>query len=262
MIPRRALAVVLPLSLALAACDTSPRPRSEPATSAKAPVTPAPAPMPEAGGVRFISRITGGAAESDPLPLVIAIHGLGSRPEDFVDVYAQLGARARLVVPYGLEPYHGGYTWFEVGSAADPEKLALGSSRAASKLAAMIEELSRRYPTRGKAVVTGFSQGGMLSYALAVLHPELVRAAFPVGGILAKPLWPGAWPKDREMPRIRAYHGTSDERIAIDGDRATIKHLKEIGLPAEMADYVGVGHTITPEMRRDLRRAIDDALRE
>lgn len=262
MSPRRAFAAIVPLSLTLSltACDTSPSARTAPTASASA-GTARGAP-PEAAGVRFISRITGGAAETDQLPLVIAIHGLGSRPEDFVDVYAKLGARARLVVPYGLEPYHGGYAWFEAGSAADPEKFAAGSRAAADKLAAMITELSRRYPTKGKAIVTGFSQGGMLSYALAVLHPEVVRAAFPVGGVLAKPLWPTAWPAGSEMPKIHAYHGTTDERIAIDADRATIKHLREIGLSAEMHDYLGVGHLITPEMRRDLRRAIDDTLRE
>lgn len=247
------------VSLSLAACDGQEPVKVAPTAKATARAAQKP---PEAAGIRFISRITGGAAETDALPLVIAMHGLGSKPEELVGLYAQLGAPARLVLPYGFDAYLGGFTWFEPGSLRDPDKLAAGSRAAADRLSAMIDEISKRFPTRGKAIVTGFSQGAILSYSLAVTHPEIVRAAFPVSGIMPEKLSPSDWPAGRDKPKIHAFHGTSDERIGIEGDRASVRRLRDLGLSAEITDYPGIGHTITPEMRRDLLKAIGDTARE
>ena len=166
--------------------------------------------------------------------------------------------RARLILPYGLEPYGEGFSWFS--DWKDEAELADGTRHAADRLAAMIDELARRRPTTGRAVITGFSQGGILSFTLAVLHPESVGAAFPVSGLLATPLWPIAWPPGREKPLVRAFHGTDDNRVPIAGARATVRRLKDVGLDAELAEYPGVTHTTTAEMRRDLVRAIEQAL--
>ena len=149
--------------------------------------------------MRFVEILTGGASPSDSLPLVVGIHGLGGRPENFGRVLSSLTTRARLVLPYGLEPYGEGFAWFLPWR--DDAELAAGTTRAANRLAAMIDELVQRRPTAGKPIVTGFSEGGILSFALAVLHPESVRATFPVSGLLAPSLWPSQWPPG---PRSRA----------------------------------------------------------
>jgi phospholipase/carboxylesterase len=202
--------------------------------------------------------LTGGANASDSLPLVVGIHGLGGSPERFERILSSLSVRARLILPYGLEPHGEGFAWFPEWK--DDEEFAAGTRRAADRLAAMIDELVRRRPTSGKPLVTGFSQGGMLSFALAVLHPEVVRAAFPVSGLLAPPLWPSATLPGQEMPRVRAFHGTDDDRVPIAGARATVRRLKDVGFDAEIAEYPGVKHTTTAEMRGDLVQAIVQAL--
>jgi phospholipase/carboxylesterase len=247
----------LPLALSLLlllACDTTPpvstAPPAPPATNT--------APAPAAPEVRFITRITGGARDSDTLPLVVAIHGLGATPESLAGLYEGLSAKARLVLPYGLDPYSSGYSWFAPTRASfEP-----GTRHAADALAAMIERLSKRFPTRGKAVVTGFSQGGILSWALAARRPDLVRAAFPVSGIAVLPLFPASWPEGQPKPTIHAFHGAADARLSIDDDRASVARARALGLSAELSEYPDVGHTVSPAMRRDLLRAIDASLQE
>jgi phospholipase/carboxylesterase len=209
----------------------------------------------EAAGIRFVEIVTGGANASDTLPLVIAIHGFGGSPSHFL-VRAELpslAARARVVAPYGLQPVGKGFAWF---TGDDDSKLAEDMRRVADQLSAMIAEVARTRPTAGKPIVTGFSQGGMLSYALAVLHPEVVRAAFPASGLLLEALRPSAWPAGKEMPRLHAFHGTADEMVPIDGDRATVRQLVAIGVPVELTEYRGEGHTLSSEMKRDLLGAI------
>lgn len=217
------------------------------------PTAGAAAPRDEAAGVRFVEVLTGGASASDTLPLVIALHGFGGRPDHFVRraELASLGVRARIIAPYGVTPLDQGFAWF---TREDPEHLTDDMRAVADRLAAMIAEIVQHRPTVGKPVVTGFSQGGMLSYAIAVLHPESVRAAFPAGGLLPVGLQPSAWPTGKEMPRVHAFHGTADTRVPIDADRATSRRLVEVGLHAELTEYPGEGHTLSPEMKRDLLR--------
>jgi phospholipase/carboxylesterase len=235
-------------------CDrAAPAPPPPPVAS----VTPAHGP-PEAAGVRYLERLTGGATAGERVPLIVAIHGLGDRPESFVQLFATFGAKARLVVPYG-EPWRDGYSWFSPGSLDDAAKLAEGTSRAADRLAAMIDALSRAWSPAGKPIVTGFSQGGMLTFTLAARHPEVVGAAFPVGGLIAPSLLPASLPMASASPPIVAFHGEADARVPVARARETVARMRAIGMNARLVEYPGVGHAIPPPMRAELLRAIADA---
>jgi phospholipase/carboxylesterase len=166
--------------------------------------------------------------------------------------------RARVILPYGFNVAGEGFSWWS-GPRDDEARFAEDTRRAADRLAAMLDELVRRRPTVGKPIVTGFSQGGMLSFTIAVLHPEAVRAAFPVGGRLAEPLWPSAWPAGAPRPLIHAFHGAADDVVPIEGARGTVRRLAEVGLTADLVEYPGLGHHTSGEERRDLARAIEQA---
>jgi phospholipase/carboxylesterase len=212
----------------------------------------------EAGGVRFIERLTGGADVSDPLPLIVVIHGRGSRPEDIGQILASFGGRARVILPYGPEAIGFGFSWWP--DVADDAAYARNMQIAADRLAVMTSEIARRRPTVGKPIVTGFSQGGMLSFALAALHPEEVGASFPAAGRLPRQLWPAAWAPDRAKPRIHAFHGGDDRRVPVAEARATADHLRSLGLEVELTEFPGVEHVLTPEMTRAMVHAIEGAI--
>ena len=216
------------------------------------------APRDEAAGVRFVEILTGGASASEPLPLIVAIHGYGGSPQNLARVFSSFPMRARVILPYGFNAAGSGFSWWD-GDWVDEARFADDTRRAANRLAAMLDELRRSRPTVGKPIVTGFSQGGMLSFTLAVLHPEAVRAAFPMGGLLAKPLWPSAWPPGAPKPIIRAFHGTADDVVPVEAARGTVQRLAELGLAAELVEYPGLRHRMSPEEQRDLERAIEQA---
>lgn len=209
--------------------------------------------------MRYVERVTGGADATERLPLVVAIHGLGDNPEAFGRLFQGLSARARLVLPYGLTPYGDGFSWFPI-SNMDPALLANGTEKAARALAGMLEALERTRPTSGRPIVTGFSQGGMLSFTLAAQHPERVGEVFPVAGLLAPPLYPSSWPMGKLAPRVFAFHGDADPRVPIAGVRETVSKLVSVGFTAELTEYPGIGHTVSAEMRRDLLKSLDEAI--
>ncbi len=215
---------------------------------------------PQSSRVRYIERMLGGANTSDTVPLIIAIHGLGDRPEKFSGIFNGMSARARLILPYGLSSYGDGFSWFPI-SRLEPSALAEGTTVAAKELADLIVQLEQSLPIQGRPIVTGFSQGGMLSFTLAVLHPEQVGEAFPIAGLLASPLIPSSWPMGKVAPNIQAFHGDADDRVPIAGARDTVRALSNVGFSATLSEYANVRHSVSDDMRRDWMAAVSAAVR-
>ena len=109
-------------------------------------------------------------------------------------------------------------------------------------------------------IVTGFSQGGMLTMTLAVHHPEVVGSAVAIGGWLPPPLWPRPGEVRSGAPRLLALHGTADNAVAYLPTLEAVASLKAAGYDAELRGYEGVRHVISPEIQRDLVDALVSAI--
>lgn len=232
----------------------------EPADTAPSAASP---PLQRAGSIEYLEIVLGDAKPDEKLPMIVAIHGLGDRPDNFAHVFDTFPERARLILPRGIDPVEGGgYSWFPL-RARDPdiEALSTGIGHAADEIADAIGELKAQRPTTGAPIVTGFSQGGMLTFAIAVRHPEVVGAALPIGGWLPPPLLPGALRTRTDYPPIEAFHGTDDRAVTYEPTLQSVKGLQSLGLTVELHTYEGVGHVITPEIHRDLTDEIVDAVR-
>jgi phospholipase/carboxylesterase len=216
-----------------------------------------------AGSLQYLEIVLGGAQPDEPLPMIVAIHGLGDAPENFAHLFDTFTEKARLVLPRGVDPSEGGgWSWFPLRARdADVDGLSRGIASSADAIAEAIAELKSQRPTRGAPIVTGFSQGGMLAFAVAARHPEVVGAALPIGGWLPPPLVPQSLREGVKYPPIHAFHGTEDVAVKYAPTVASVQALTALGVPAELHTYEGVGHVITPEIHRDVTDAIVDAVR-
>jgi phospholipase/carboxylesterase len=209
----------------------------------------------EAAGLTYVERQAGGGPD-EVLPMVVAVHGLGDTPENLGDaLVAELGRPARVILPRGPKPHGGGYSWFDL--SASNEAMLAGIERATALVAGGVGEIVKRRPTRGKPIVLGFSQGGMITFALAARHPSLVGAAFPVAGFLPPPLDP---PRGAALPPLVAFHGAEDRVVPAQLARASVDRLRSLGVRAEIHVYDGLGHSISNELRGDLRREVAGAM--
>jgi phospholipase/carboxylesterase len=216
--------------------------------------TAAPTPLPT---LKFRERILGDADPAERLPMIVAIHGLGDRPESFGRVFDRYRRPARLILPQGIDPHGDGFSWFPFRrDRSNPAELASGMRRAADQIAALLGELIALRPTRGRPVVTGFSQGGMLAFTLAATHPDRIAGAVPMGGWLPPPLWPGR--EGAPGPRVVALHGDADAVVPIAPTREAVAHLAAQGRPVELRELAGVGHTVSPEMRTALFALLEE----
>lgn len=264
------------LALAWLGCERPTDPAAAPPTPASlappaqaadqaAPAAPSqvePAPLPQAGRLHYFERILGNAKPSDPLPMIVAIHGLGDDPENFSHLFDTFPEPARLIAPRApLAAEEGGWSWFSF-RARDPdvEGLSRGITQSADLLAESIAVVMRERPTIGRPIVTGFSQGGMLTMTLAVHHPERISTAVAVGGWLPPPLWPKTPELATARPRIAALHGTADNAVRFEPTQQSVQHLQSLGYAIDFEVYEGVPHVITPEMHRDLFDALVDGI--
>lgn len=194
--------------------------------------------------------VTLGGDATDSLPWVVALHGLGDTPGNFLHLLRGSDLRAHVYALRAIHPYGDGFDWYDARVTGDQAALSRGMNVAVDRVAAWIRTHAGDPRNQGTPVVFGFSQGGMLSFALATQHPDLLRAAVPVSGLLPKALWPGQAPS-RNIP-ILALHGTEDRVIPIEPARDLVVHLKALGFDASLTEFDGVAHSIPPQVHSRL----------
>lgn len=194
--------------------------------------------------------------------MIVGLHPMGGDPADFLQLLRRYRRRARLILPYG-HPSGGMYLWYDSVRA---DVAAPVVTREADRITAALAALLAVRPTVGKPLVTGFSQGGIMTFALAVTHPEALAAAFPVSGLLPPSLYPSAalrsGPRPATLPRVAAFHGASDLAVPTSGARASTAELRRAGYPAELREYAGVEHDISNEEQAEILERIGQAADE
>ncbi len=206
--------------------------------------------------LRFIERTSGGASAKDTLPMLIVLHGLGDTPEDFLELFAGVREKARVVALRAPDPWSVGTSWYPIHGK--PLEKSRTIRQRADAVAALARSLVSARPTVGKPVVSGFSQGGVLSFALAAYHAASLHAAVPIAGALPDGLSIASKPPSGFT--VFAFHGERDRRIPFaDGEQA-VKRLQTAGYRATMTGFPGVGHGIPQAMRATIMAVLDELL--
>ncbi|MDB4976469.1 MAG: phospholipase [Myxococcaceae bacterium] len=212
--------------------------------------------------LQFVERVVGrteGGGAPDPqakLPMLIALHGLGDHPEQFVTLFDAFDLPLRVVAPRAPDPYGAGTSWFEIDN---PKRVGSGIVKRAELVSQLASQLQKTRSVRGLPLVTGFSQGGILSFAIAAYHAQQFAAALPVAGRLYDPM-----PAYRKAPRsfrVQAFHGIDDQRVTYAGAERTVARLKALGTNVTLTGFPGVGHTVTPPMLEQVFAALREQIR-
>jgi phospholipase/carboxylesterase len=210
-----------------------------------------------------LEEVVGDAPADAPLPLLVLIHGRGDRPQRGW-LPLELPVPVRVIMPQAPLPFGDGFSWStaRASEAEGPSGAALARDleARADAIMATITAVRAKRPTRGTPLVAGFSQGGMLSYTLAVRHPTAFALAIPIAGLLPRALFPAERPSGA-LPKIRALHGTTDTVVPIEPARAAIEHLERTGYDAVLIEHEGVAHTISGRMLDQLNAWLSEALK-
>ncbi len=207
----------------------------------------------------FLEVVIGTDDVEAPLPLVLALHGFGDAPRVPDAPYHQLSRPYRMILPRGPVTVGAGFAWSSTRVLdGRPERLAADIEARIEPLAEGLETLRALRPTRGSTIVLGFSQGGILTLALAARHPELVGLALPMAAWLPPALEPGP---AHGGPSIRSIHARDDERVPLGPTVALFERLRAKGWDATL-EVVDGHHAVTPAIESFAMRELDRALRE
>lgn len=193
----------------------------------------------------------------DKNPLLLLLHGYGSNEEDLFsfatelpDEYYVVSARA----PHDL--MYNSYAWYAINFDADENKFSDIEQGKESRdlIVQFIDELIEKYPIdANKITLVGFSQGSILSYAVALSYPKKIQRVVAMSGYLNTEMAIDNFEKnDFSNLRIFASHGTVDQVIPVDWARKTEPILKQLGIDIVYKEYP-VGHGVAPQNFFDFR---------
>lgn len=187
----------------------------------------------------------------DKNPLLFLLHGYGSNEEDLFSFAAELPEDYYIVsarAPYDLQ--YGSYAWYAINFEADNTKFSdLKQARESRDvISSFIDELIEKYPIDSTQVsLVGFSQGAILSYAVALSYPTKIFKVVAMSGYLNTEIAVEEFEKnDFSNLHIFASHGTVDQVIPVDWARKTPAILDKLGIDAVYKEYP-IGHGVSPQ---------------
>lgn len=197
----------------------------------------------------------------DKNPLLLLLHGYGSNEQDLFsfaselpDHYYVISARA----PYSLQ--YGSYAWYAINFDADENKFSDNDEARTSRdvIARFIDEVVSNYPVdQNNVTLIGFSQGSILSYAVALSYPQKVRRLVAMSGYLNLDIVAPNYPKnDFSNLSIFASHGTVDQVIPVDWARKAKPILDTLGIATTYKEYP-IGHGVSPQNFYDFKNWLE-----
>jgi phospholipase/carboxylesterase len=173
-------------------------------------------------------------------PLLVLLHGFGANEQDLLSIAARLDPRLAVASPRG--PYQirpGSYSWVN-GNTSDE----LRSARR-MVLECIDQVADSQGADRGRVYLVGFSQGAMLTLAIALTEPEKIAGAAVLSGRLAAAV------RDNHaaLERLQGFpvlvtHGTEDQQIPIRSAHDIRQALKPMGVAVDYHEFES-GHYLS-----------------
>ena len=193
----------------------------------------------------------------DKNPLLLLLHGYGSNEEDLFSFASELPEEYFVIsarAPYDMG--FGSYAWYAINFDANENKFSDIPQAQQSRdiIANFIDELIANYPIDSKNVsLIGFSQGTILSYAVALSYPEKIQRVVAMSGYLNLDMVnPNFNTNNFSNLKIFASHGTVDQVIPVDWARKAAPILSQLGVEFVYKEYP-VGHGVAPQNFYDFK---------
>ena len=191
-------------------------------------------------------------------PLLVLLHGYGSDENDLFSFADELPNELFILslrAPHKLQPY--GNAWYAINFDAQQNKWndVEQAQEAMKIIVSCIEQACTQYDLdKNNVSLLGFSQGCILSMALAINHPELIKNVIGLSGYICKEfIEEHRTKKDFSHLNFYCSHGSSDQVIPVDWARETPNFLTEKGIKHTYSEFP-VGHGVAPQNFFEFRK--------
>ena len=193
------------------------------------------------------STLTDGTA-----PLIVMLHGYGSDMNDLFSFASELPeeyAVVSLQAPFKMQPF--GNAWYAIhwdqvdGGKFNDIEQAVVSRQLVSEF---IDQALEAYPVDPQRVaLIGFSQGTILSFALALSEPARFKCVVGLSGYVVPEMYADDYASnDFSSLKIYSSHGAVDAVIPVDWARKTPGFLDGLGIENQFSEFP-VGHGVAPQ---------------
>ncbi|MEN8886917.1 MAG: alpha/beta fold hydrolase [Winogradskyella sp.] len=204
-----------------------------------------------------LNYITRPSSLKENAPLLIMCHGYGSDENDLFSFAAELPEDLFIIslrAPYAMQPY--GNAWYAINFDAEKGKWndKAQAQSSVELIADFISYACQKYAVNSNNVtLLGFSQGTILSCAVALNHPNKVKNIVALSGYIYEDILPKTIDKN-DVSHLNFFcsHGSSDQVIPVDWARKTPVFLDQLGINNSYSEYP-VGHGVAPQNFYDLK---------
>ncbi|NDV42799.1 alpha/beta hydrolase [Flagellimonas sediminis] len=188
---------------------------------------------------------------SDKKPAIFLFHGYGSNEEDLFSFAPELPSELMVLsvkAPYNLEPF--GHAWYAINFDAEYGKWSDDEQAKASreKIVTFIDGAIKAYNLDEKNItLLGFSQGTILSYAVALSYPEKIKNVVALSGYINERILTTDYTeKDHSNLHIYASHGQVDQVIPLEWAQQARELLKKLGIDHTFEEFP-IGHGVSQQ---------------
>lgn len=179
------------------------------------------------------------------------LHGYGSNEEDLFSFAPELQPELCIIsvrAPYPMEPF--GNAWYAINFDAQQGKWSDDDQAVASreKIVAFMEEACSTYGLDDTRItLLGFSQGTILSYAVALSYPEKIKNVIALSGYINEGILVSDYAeKNHENLKIYASHGQVDQVIPPEWAQKVPAFLDSLNVEHVYEEFP-VGHGVAPQ---------------
>jgi len=175
-------------------------------------------------------------------PLIIALHGLGGTEDAFFENYDKafppLAERHGYIVAGALGyRVDGSYGWGLGTAPADPNTRRT-QDLSEQDVMRVLELARKNYKIDNTRVyLMGHSMGGIGTWKLAPKYPDIWAAIAPFSGSGA----PATLERIKHVPEF-VVHGDNDPTVNVQGSRAMVAKMKELGIEVKYVEVPGGNH--------------------
>ncbi|MEO1031034.1 MAG: alpha/beta fold hydrolase [Bacteroidota bacterium] len=201
--------------------------------------------------------ITRPSSLEENAPLLIMCHGYGSDENDLFSFASELPEELFIIslrAPYAMHPF--GNAWYAINFDAEKGKWNDNEQARASVdlISTFIDYACEAYPVNADNVtLLGFSQGTILSYAVALNYPLKVKNIVALSGYINEAILPDSI-KNEAVSHLNFFcsHGTVDQVIPVEWARKIPSFLETLGINHIYKEYP-VGHGVAPQNFYDFK---------
>lgn len=189
-------------------------------------------------------------------PLLILLHGYGSNEQDlfsFVPTLPEDWLVVSFRAPFSTN--YGGYSWFDIDLMNTDNRIDVQQAQESeSAILENILKITNHYGlTHNETHLCGFSQGGILSYALALQNPELFSKVACMSCYPEEKMLTNMAKNKKKLEQLRFFisHGIDDAVIPMEWGRKAADMLYDLGCYFSFREYMS-GHGVNQKNYMDL----------